>query len=111
MHDIAPRQFGPTPLTGVGMPGDRQARTAARRAFVDLKITFLDALHEMPGAEWLRTQVRTAEEPGDLWLLRAPVFDLLDGADAEQRGRRRLLRRGLDSLFPDLDPASGFAAF
>lgn len=110
MHDIAPRQFGPASLAGVGLPSDRHARTAARRAFVELKTTFLDALQDLPDAEWLRQQVRSAEDPADLWLLRAPVFDLLTGAVPEQRVRRRMLRRGLDSLFPDLDPASGFAA-
>jgi hypothetical protein len=112
MQHIAPRHFTPgAGLPGAGLPGDRGARMAARRAFVALKVTFLYALSDIPGSAWLHTQVRGAEEPEDLWLLRAPVFAALEGTDAEHRSRRQLLRRGLDSMFPDLDPASGFASF
>jgi hypothetical protein len=99
----APRDFTP----GAGMPGDRSARIAARQAFVSLKLTFLEALQEIDGADWLRAQVRAAEEPVDLWLLRAPVFAILTGVDSEKRGRRQMLHRGLDSMFPDLDSPSG----
>jgi hypothetical protein len=101
---VGPRDFTP----GAGLPGDRQARIAARRAFVALKLTFLHALEDTPGTDWLRHQVRSAEEPVDLWLLRAPMFAALAGTDAALRGRRQLLRRGLDSVFPDLEPASAF---
>jgi hypothetical protein len=52
--------------------------------------------------------VRHAEEPVDLWLLRAPVFAALGGADPGYRQRRQQLRRGLDTIFPDLGHASGF---
>lgn len=117
MHAVAPRQFGPA-LAGLGglpspnlagLPGDRQAHAAARRAFVDLKRTFMHALDDVPGIEWLQAQIRAAEEPVDLWLLRAPAFAALAGADLQARQRRQQLRRGLDSVFPDLDEASGFA--
>jgi hypothetical protein len=107
MQVAAPRHFSP----GAGVPGDRSARLAARRAFVELKITFLHALADMPQARWLHAQVRSAEEPVDLWLLRAPVFAALDGVDPESRQRRRALRRGLDSVFPDLQAASAFMPF
>lgn len=107
MQIAAPRHFSP----GAGVPGDRSARLAARRAFVELKITFLHALADMPQARWLHAQVRSAEEPVDLWLLRAPVFAALDGVDPECRQRRRALRRGLDSVFPDLQPASAFMPY
>jgi hypothetical protein len=100
----APRDYTP----GAGMPGDRHARIAARQAFVSLKLTFLEALDHVPHAEWLRVQVVAAEEPVDLWLLRAPVFAAIAGVDAGQRSRRQMLRRGLDSMFPDLDDASCF---
>jgi len=93
------------------MPGDRGARMAARQAFVDLKLTFLHALLGTPDADWLRAQVRAAEEPVDLWLLRAPVFAALAGTSGDARQRRQQLRRGLDSVFPDLDPPSGFTPF
>jgi hypothetical protein len=114
MHVAAPRQFGP-PLAGratpdlSGLPHDRQAHAAARRAFVDLKRTFMHALEGLPGIEWLQMQVRAAEEPVDLWLLRAPAFAALSGADPQVRQRRQQLRRGLDSVFPELDEPSSFS--
>lgn len=107
----APRDFTPAGLLGAGLPGDRGARVAARQAFVHLKLTFMQAVHDLPEAGWLRTLVQGCEEPVDLWLLRAPVFALLQGPGADLRSRRQLLRRGLDSVFPDLEPQSGFGAF
>jgi hypothetical protein len=107
--DVAPRRFGPgAGLTHAGLPGDRAARIAARKAFVDLKRTFLHALADTEGVDWLLAQVRAAEEPQDLWLLRGPVFCALGGSAAELRTRRQMLRRGLDSVFPDLQPPSAF---
>jgi hypothetical protein len=109
---ITPRHFSPgAGLPGAGMPGDRSARLAARQAFVDLKQTFLHALPQAAELDWLRAQVRAAEEPVDLWLLRAPMFAALTGSAPEQRERRIQLRRGLDSVFPDLEPASVFGNF
>ncbi len=78
---------------------------------MSLKLTFLAALEDEPGVDWLRMQVLGAEQPGDLWLLRGPVLDTLTGSLEAQRARRQLLRRGLDSVFPDLDLASGFLPF
>ncbi len=100
----APRDFTP----GAGLPGDRSARLAARQAFVSLKRSFLDALETVPAAEWLRVQVRAAEEPVDLWLLRAPVFAALGRMDADCRSHRQRLHRSLDTIFPDLETGSAF---
>jgi hypothetical protein len=112
MQPASPRQFNPAGLQGLAQPGARGTRVAARQAFVALKQTCMQALSDLPQSDWLRTQVRAAEEPVDLWLLRAPMFSALKGPDPERRSRRQLLRRGLDSVFPDLDdPGSGFAAF
>ena len=107
LNATQPRRFS----HGASLPGDRHLRIATRRAFVSLKLTFLHALEGTTTSDWLCNQVRAAEEPVDLWLLRAPVFAALAGADTEHRSRRQMLRRGLDSVFPDLDPASGFASF
>lgn len=88
-----------------GLPQDRVARIAARRAFVALKQTYLLALHaaQGPRADWLRHQVRQAEEPADLWLLRGLVFEQLPGAEG-----RADLQRGLEAVFPRRSPISGF---
>jgi hypothetical protein len=93
-----------------GMPGDREAQIASRRAFVELKQTFMQAVLDLQdqGADWLRAQVRGAEEPVDLWLLRAPLFAAMAGPDPDMRRRRQMLRRSLDSVFHDTDPASAF---
>ena len=110
----APRHFVASPaLPGAGLPSDRGARIAARRAFVALKLAFQHAVSDLDDARagWLRHQVRAAEEPTDLWLLRAPVFAALAGTSHEYRQRRALLRRGLEQLFPDSEPPSAFVAY
>jgi len=107
----APRHYLPhATLPGAGLPGDRLARLAARHAFVGLKLLYLDALDAVSGQEavWLRHQVRSAEQPEDLWLLRAPVFAALAGP--ERRDLRHMLRRALQSIFPETQPASAFGA-
>ena len=114
MLPTAPRHFMPSPgLPGAGLPHDRMARLAARQAFVVLKATFMHAVDDLEGDEgdWLRHQVRAAEEPTDLWLLRAPVFAALAGVGSERQIRRRALRRGIGTLFPETGPASGFVLF
>lgn len=114
----APRHFVHAGMTGRGLPGaglpsDRLARLAARRAFVDLKQDFMHAVAALEDerGRWLRDQVRKAEEPEDLLLLRGHVFASLSGTDAGRTERRRMLRRTLDSQFPDSAPPSGFASF
>lgn len=115
--NLAPRHFtmhgGHGSLPGAGMPGDRLARIAARRAFVGLKQDFMQAVATLDDerGRWLRNQVRKAEEPEDLLLLRGHVFASLSGQDATRTERRRLLRRSLDSQFPDSAPRSGFLPF
>jgi hypothetical protein len=96
-------------LAGVGMPDDRQARIAARRAFLNLKQTYLLAIEALPGprAEWLRFQIRHAAEPADLWLLRAAVFDALPRQD--YGSERETLQRGIETVFPSSHAHSGFA--
>lgn len=110
MSGPAPRHhLSRSALVGAGLPDDRQARIAARRAFVDLKQTYLAAVESLPGprADWLRFQIRHAAEPADLWLLRAAVFEALPGK--EHRQERDSLQRGIDSVFPSSRFNSGFA--
>lgn len=109
-----PRQFfTATALPGAGLPHDRMSRLAARRAFVDLKTVFIAAVTEIPGrhGDWLRSQIRAAEEPVDLWLLRAPVLQTLASRDEAATRWRRQLRSSLETLFPDCEQASAFGAF
>jgi hypothetical protein len=102
---LAYRQPIRAALAHHGLPADRRATLAARRAFVQLKQTFLQAIDSSPAprADWLRQQVRAAEEPADLWQLRTAVFDALP-AHGSQR-TRAALQRDIDSTFPlsDLD--------
>jgi hypothetical protein len=82
------------------MPEDRQARIAARRAFINLKQTYLLAIEALPGlrAEWLRFQVRHAADPGELWLLRCAVFEALPSQAYPTE--RDALQHGIESVFP-----------
>jgi hypothetical protein len=103
-------------LPGGGLPHDRMARMAARRVFVDLKSVFMAAVACLPGrdGDWLRKQVRAAEEPVDLWLLRAAVLGALTQQDEATLQWRRQLKRSLEQIFPDsagAGMASGFGAF
>jgi hypothetical protein len=110
VNGSGPRQhLARSVLAGAGMPDDRQARIAARRAFVNLKQTYLLAIEALPGprADWLRYQIRHAAEPADLWLLRAAVFDALPRQD--YRSERDSLQRGIESVFPKSTSNSGFA--
>jgi len=93
-----------------GMPGDRDARIAARRAFVSMKLLFMRAVQALEDrkGQWLRYQVRLASDPIDLWLLRGPVLSAVRSDDARSRALRAELYRGLDSIFPEtfgLSPA------
>ena len=90
-------------LPGFGLPQDRHARIAARRAFVDLKQQFMASIETLDGmrGDWLRWQVRHANEPVDLWLLRGAVFAALELHDDYARRTRSDLHRVLDSVFPN----------
>jgi len=108
LYTPPPRQYiAPPPATpilpGPGLPQDRHARIAARRAFVDMKQRFMSAVEDLTGVrgDWLRYQVRQANEPVDLWLLRGAVFAALDQQDDYARSTRRNLNKVLDSVFPD----------
>lgn len=88
---------------GWGMPQDRHARIAARRTFVAMKHQFMAAVADVSGprADWLRFQVRQAEEPVDLWLLRGLVYDALEREGPATERSRRELERLLARTFPD----------
>ena len=101
-HPLSPPPTTPV-LPGPGLPQDRHARIAARRTFVEMKQRFIAAVHGLDGlrGDWLRHQVRQAQEPVDLWLLRGAVFAALGPRDQTTRRARDALHRVLDSVFPD----------
>jgi hypothetical protein len=104
----APRDYTPAAAT----PADRLAALSARRAFVALKLTFLEAAAALQGEQmqWLREQVRAAEDPVDLWLLRAALFSGLAGADPDRKRLRRRLRRAIEGMYGEPQPTTAFAA-
>lgn len=83
-----------------GMPAERQARVAARRAFVALKLSFLHVVDGLVDRPELQSLVHQAEEPHELWTLRATVFAALSGHNPQHRSHRQLLNRSLDTMFP-----------
>lgn len=107
MATSTPRDYTP----GAGMPGDRLAQLAARRAFVGLKRLFIDAAARVDDgdAPWLRAQVRAAEEPVDLWLLRGPLLQALAAGDPPCRLLRGQLRQALARTFRIDEPSTTFA--
>jgi hypothetical protein len=107
----APRHHRPfSALGGAGMPGDRMARLAARRAFLNLRQIYLTAIDAVCGAnaDWLRRQVLGAADPADLWLLRAALFDALPAN--LHRQQRDALQRAIETLFPRSSADSTFAS-
>ncbi|MBQ0931392.1 hypothetical protein KAK07_16900 [Ideonella sp. 4Y16] len=85
-----------------GLPGDRLARLAARRAFVDLKTMFMRAVEPLQDrkGQWLQEKVRLATDPMDLWLLRGPVLAAQSGNSADALALRAELYRAIDGVFP-----------
>jgi hypothetical protein len=111
-HSLNQAPFGAAQVwTQSGLaPHDRRTRISARRTFVQLKHCFIDAVGSMAGprGDWLRHQVRQANEAVDLWLLRSAVFNGLPAGSADGQRVRSELHRALDVAFPD--GASGTAA-
>jgi hypothetical protein len=97
------RRAGASIWSQIGLPQDRLARMAARRSFVQLKQGFMQAaeLAEGTRGHWLRLQVRQANEPIDLWLLRGAVLRALPDGQGGARALRAQLQCQLDSAFPD----------
>ena len=102
----------PTSWPGFGLPEDRLARLAARRAFVDMKGCFMRAAAVIEGerAVLIQRTVRQSGDAIDLWRLRQAVLEALPASDAGAMHREEL-RRQLAMVFPDEGPEAGFAPF
>ena len=98
--DLAPESMFPEAL---GLPDMRDARIESRRAFVEMKQLFMRAVENLAHRKgaWLRAQVRAAEDPVDLWLLRGPLLSALREDDVATRTMRAALYRSLDRTFPE----------
>jgi len=85
------------------LPETRAGRIESRRAFVEMKQLFLRAVENLAHRKgaWLRAQVRAAEDPVDLWLLRGPLLSALREDDVATRTMRAALYRSLDRTFPE----------
>jgi hypothetical protein len=86
-----------------GLPQERLARVAARRAFVEMKIAFMQATSSIEGSlgVLLQRKVRQTCEPIELWRLREVVLQSLPPQHPRTSSHRMELRQQLDSLFPD----------
>lgn len=87
----------------MGMPATRSARIEMRRAFVEMKQLFMRAVENLEHRKgaWLRSQVRGAEDPIDLWLLRGPLLATLREDEVATRMMRAALYKSLDRTFPE----------
>jgi len=89
-------------LDPMGVASTRSARIESRRAFVEMKQLFMRAVENLEHRKgaWLRSQVRGAEDPIDLWLLRGPLLATLREDDVATRAMRAALYKSLDRTFP-----------
>jgi hypothetical protein len=92
---VLPGQMGPA--------ATRSTRMESRRAFVEMKQLFMRAVENLEHRKgaWLRSQVRGAEDPIDLWLLRGPLLATLREDDVATRTMRAALYKSLDRTFPE----------
>jgi hypothetical protein len=85
-----------------GRADDKPGRIAARRNFVHVKRCFMAVMEHVDGrrGQWLKHQVRHANEAIDLWLLRGAVFDALASRGPGALQLRTELQRALESVMP-----------
>jgi hypothetical protein len=92
-----------TRVYAVGMPAERRARIAARRAFVRLKQRAIDAIAAVPGSlgDLLRHKVRQTNDMGELAELREVILALMPDESTADRTARRVLQREFEHAFGD----------
>lgn len=93
-----------TPMQAVaagGLPQERLAHIAARRAFVEMKQAYMNATSDIASATaaMLQHKVRRAAEPWELWSLRAVILASLPSDHERTAGHRLKLGREFDSIF------------
>ena len=97
------RPFTDAASSRYGLPEERHARIAARRAFVEMKLCFMRAAADIEGAigESLQFRVRQASEAVELWRLRSAILADLPEQHERTRTHRFELHRQLDSIYPE----------
>ncbi len=89
------------PGLGAGLPQERLARIAARRAFVEMKQFYMSAASDIASdtAPLLQHKVRRASEAWELWSLRAVILASLPADHVRTGSHRMKLEREFDSIF------------
>jgi hypothetical protein len=84
-----------------GMPGERLARVAARRAFVEMKLRFMQAAKDVPGptGERLAAKIRSSSQAVELWRLRDELFEALDCGSQRNQLNHQEIRMQLKQVF------------
>lgn len=90
-------------LMAYGLPEDRMARVAARRAFVEMKQCFMRAAEVVPGqtGQRLQRRVRMSSEVMELWRLSSALFDALPADHPLAAQHRQEVQDQIDSAFPE----------
>jgi hypothetical protein len=98
----SPAQASVHPIAGsLGLPQEQLARIAARRAFVEMKQSYMNAASDIASVTGglLQHKVRRASEPWELWSLRAVILASLTADHERTVGHRMKLEREFDSIF------------
>jgi hypothetical protein len=84
-----------------GLPQERLARIAARRAFVQMKQAYMNAASDITDAtgDMLQHRIRKASEPWELWSVRAVLLASLKSDHQRTPEHLTKLGRGFDSIF------------
>ena len=87
--------------TSFGMPSERMARVAARRAFVEMKLRFMQATKDISGphGESLSSRVRRSTQVDELCQLRDELLDAMDLAAEQNNLHHQAMRRELSQAF------------
>ena len=96
-------------LHAFGMPEDRLARMAARRAFVEMKTCFMRAAADIEGSTGvlLQRKVRMASEVIELWRLRHAVLGALPRDKESSEMHRQELMQQIGA-FPEGNGSTAF---
>jgi hypothetical protein len=86
-----------------GMPDERLARVAARRAFVEMKMCFMAAAADLAGprGESLQRKLRAAADVMDLFRLSPVLLAALPHGTGAGHDHRHEIQARLDATFPE----------